>query len=109
MAEKVTFETLSLQELKKARTEYLTVTGLVIARPCFILDWEMSAKTNGTGIVTVYDGVSVGSPPRMAFRWVKDTTIVQNYTFPRYFSTGLYIVLGGDVLSVTVHYLPEPA
>jgi len=108
MDEKVTFESLSLQELKKARTERLTATRLLIARPCFLLDWEITAKSNDRAIVSIYDGTSIAGQLMIYVSVPVKQTLPQNYTFPRFFSQGLYIVIAGDTESVTVHYLPEP-
>ena len=108
MTEKVTFESLSHQELKKGRTEHVNTTRIVSQRPCFILDWEITAKVNGTGFVQFYDGHSPGVGIAMDISVTKDSSLCQDYTFPRYFSQGLYIVLGGDVKWICLHYLPEP-
>jgi len=105
---KVTFESLSIQELKKARVEHVDASRIVSQRPCFILDWEITAKVNGTGFVQFYNGHSLGAHMDMDISVTKDSTLCQDYTFPRYFSQGLYIVLGGDVKWICLHYLPEP-
>lgn len=108
MNEKVTFESLSIQELKKARTERITATRQLIARPCFLLDWEITAKSNDRALVTLYDGTSIAGSLMIYISVPAKETLCQNYTFPRFFSQGLHIVIAGDTESATFHYLPEP-
>jgi len=108
MTEKVTFESLSLQELKKGRTEHIDADGIVSQRPLFLLDWEITAKVNGTGVLKFYDGTSPAAPLRMDIEVTKSSTLTQNYTWPRYFSQGLYLAFGGDLEHICIHYLLEP-
>jgi len=104
----VTFESLSIQELKKARTERITATRQLITRPCFLLDWEITAKSNDRALVTLYDGTSIVGRLIIYISVPAKNTVCQNYTFPRYFSQGLHIVIAGDTESATFHYLPQP-
>ena len=104
----VTFETLSLQELKKARTEHIDIDSIVSQRPLFLLDWEITAKVNGTGVLKFYDGTSPGGRLIMDIEVTKSSTLTQNYTWPRYFSQGLYLAFGGDLEHICIHYLLQP-
>ena len=106
--ENVTFETLTFQEIKKGRTEHITQDTLVSTRPLYILDWEITAKANGTGVLKFYDGPSAGSALLMEIQVTKSSTLCQNYTWPRYFSQGLYLGFGGDVYHICLHYILEP-
>jgi len=104
----VTFETLTFQELKKGRTEHIDANRLVSTRPLFILDWEITAKANGTGVLQFYDGQSIASPLRMEIQVTRSSTLCQDYSWPRYFSQGLWLQFGGDVYHICLHYVLEP-
>jgi len=104
----VTFETLTFQEIKKGRTEHITQDTVVSTRPLFILDWEITAKPNGTGVLRFYDGQSAGSTLIMDIQVTKSSTLCQNYSWPRYFGQGLYLAFGGDVFHICIHYVLEP-
>jgi len=108
MTDKVTFESLSIQELKKGRTEHIDTNRIVSQRPLFLLDWEITAKANGTGVLEFYDGTSPAGRLVMDIQVTRSSTLCQNYSWPRYFSQGLYLVFGGDVFHICIHYLLEP-
>lgn len=104
----LSYETLSFQELKKGRVEHIDTSRVVCIGPVFLLDWEITAKANGTGVLKFYDGMSAADPLRMEIQVTKSSTLCQNYNWPRYFNRGLYLGFGGDVYHICIHYLMDP-
>lgn len=104
----VTFESLSLQELKKADTQHIDASGVVATCPLYLLDWEITAKANGTGVLIFRDGQAATSRVRMEIQVTKSSTLCQSYNWPRFFNQGLYLSFGGDVEHICIHYLLIP-
>ena len=90
---------------KECITEYVTSSGMVTSKPCFIFDVVVSPTDADTkSIAYLRNGELVTSPILINFS-ARNAHPLQAACLPIYFTRGLYVELNTNVVGVTVHYL----
>jgi len=102
-------EDLSFDQFHRfAVTEYVTGDGCICQSPCFLLNVTICSDGGGAGTATIHNGHTAVAPPLI------DLAVLQNQwqdfpiRHPIFFGRGLYVDVGDNVLSLTIHYLPVP-
>jgi len=102
-------ETLEFDQFHRlAIPEYVTGDGCICQSPCFLLNVTICSDGGGVGTATIHNGHTPQAPPLI------DLAVLQNQwqdfpiRHPIFASRGLYVDVGDNVLSLTIHYLPVP-
>ncbi len=96
------------KQWKSWRWERITGTAIITTTPCFLS--HVSLTNNGTAQSTaiVYDGHGSAGDKVLDLGAVQYAADVRTFNPPLFLRKGLYISIGSNVASLTVHYFSVP-
>lgn len=100
----------SIQDWKErseaVRTVCSTATVQLESGPCLLLGVSVCGAAAGVGTASLSDGIAANAVKAFDFSTLASTTHNQEFHPPIRFRQGLYLVIGSNVTSVTVRYVP---
>ena len=83
-----------------------TATVQLESGPCLLIGVSVCGAAGGVGTASLSDGLAANAVKRFDFSTLASTTHAQEFHPPIKFRQGLYLVIGSNVTSVTVRYVP---
>lgn len=100
----------SIQDWKErseaVETVCSTATVQLESGPCLLVGVSVCGAATGVGTASLSDGIAANAAKRFDFSTLASTTHAQEFHPPVRFRQGLYLVIGSNVTSVTVRYVP---
>jgi len=95
-----------LAELKLIRPERVTATRGVCQTPCLLYSCSIASDGVGEADGQIWNGHGLGDELLYDLYCVDEMGFIFSFSYPVYFSRGLYVVVGTNVTAITVQYKP---